>query len=245
MYRKLLLSTAIVAVSFNLAFAADPVVADDPAPVFVDEARFDWSGAYWGVFGGYGSADYSGISDGADVPTRQNPLDTLGAEGGVFGALVGWNVQAGNIVYGIEADANWSGIEGESYDGFDGTISSSIDWTASLRGRIGVSQKNALVYVTGGAAYVAGDFSFECNTIGVCTPANGGTTDLSGFTWVVGGGVEFAVDNSWSYRIEALYYAAHDISKSTENLSIIDSDPGDFAQFDSIGVVRFGITRKF
>src|SRR5215813_14494593 len=95
-------------------------------------------------------------------------------DGLVGGVQLGYNWQAQQIVYGVEGDISLSGAH-------------SIDWLASLRGRLGyLIQPRVLVYGTAGLGLV-----------------NGGTTD-TGF--VYGLGVEGKITRSMSARVEYLAY---------------------------------------
>jgi len=100
--------------------------------------------------------------------------DADGGNGFVGGVQLGYNWQAQQIVYGVEGDISLSGAH-------------SIDWLASLRGRVGyLIQPRVLVYGTAGLGLV-----------------NGGTTD-TGF--VYGLGVEGKLTRTMSARLEYLSY---------------------------------------
>ncbi len=85
------------------AFAADMPVAQQPMDAVVQEASFDWTGFYVGVYGGFGWGD-------VDVGGAESDV-----EGGLAGGTVGYNIQSGNFVYGIEADGGWAGIESQDF----------------------------------------------------------------------------------------------------------------------------------
>ena len=98
--------------------------------------------------------------------------DTDGDSGVVGGVQLGYNWQTQQIVYGVEGDVSLSG-------------SSSIDWTASLRGRLGyLIQPKVLVYGTAGLGLV-----------------NAGGTD-TGFAYGVG--LEGKLSPTLSARLEYL-----------------------------------------
>lgn len=87
-----------------------------------------WAGFYIG--GNAGAAffdeDDNGGGDDSD--------DTIF----IGGVHVGYNRQAGNIVYGIEADVNFA---------------DDIDYLASVRARLGFTYESALIYATAGYAF--------------------------------------------------------------------------------------------
>jgi outer membrane immunogenic protein len=149
---------------------------DGPAYVGVN-----WSGLYLGVNGGYGWAD----------------SDYMKPEGAFGGGQIGYNVQRGNLVFGLEADFQGSGI-GESKSYFLGSDKSQLDWFGTVRARAGFTVDRALVYATGGYAYgrVVNSYS---NIL-----FSGSDAETQG-GWVAGGGVEFKMAPNWSVKSEYQY----------------------------------------
>jgi outer membrane immunogenic protein len=100
--------------------------------------------------------------------------DVDGDNGVVGGVQLGYNWKSQQIVYGVEGDVSLSGNH-------------SIDWLASLRGRLGyLIQPRLLVYGTAGLGLV-----------------NGGGTDAS---FVYGLGVEGKITPTMSARVEYLSF---------------------------------------
>ena len=109
--RAMALSIVLASVSPLLAPAASAadlggrsrIVHPDPGPLPV---AFSWAGFYIGVHAGYG---WSSIEwqEGAFVGSHDG-------EGGLAGGQIGFNLQFGRLVYGLEADAAASLIEGGS-----------------------------------------------------------------------------------------------------------------------------------
>jgi outer membrane immunogenic protein len=117
----LLLTTAVTpatAAGAKLATKAPP-----PAPLYGAPST-DWSGFYLGINGGDGW--------GKDGGSRSS--------GGMAGGTIGYNVQTGPTVYGIEADLDWSGADGQKY-------------LSTVRGRLGYASGQLLPYLTGGLAF--------------------------------------------------------------------------------------------
>ncbi len=69
------------------------------------------------------------------------------------------------------------------------------DYLASLRGRIGYAFDKALVYATGGVAF-----------LGYSDDIADGLDDDVAVGYVVGGGVEYKLTNNLSVGVEGLYY---------------------------------------
>jgi outer membrane immunogenic protein len=115
--------------------------------------------------------------------------DVDGDNGFVGGVQLGYNWQARQIVYGVEGDISLSDAH-------------SIDWLASLRGRVGyLIQPRILVYGTAGLGLV-----------------NGGGTD-AGF--VYGLGVEGKLTRTMSARLEYLAYDTDNAHWHSDTVGVI------------------------
>ena len=121
---------------------------------------FSWTGVYVGAQIGYqwGEATHK-YSNGA-------PSDDAEPEGGVYGGHIGVNGQSENVVYGVEADLEYSDVYGSSRNpiGLTSSSSTDIDWQGSIRARLGVAFDRSLFYVTGGWAF--GEFDVRGGPIG-------------------------------------------------------------------------------
>ncbi len=190
----LLAATAITTAGISAASAADlPVRAAPPlAPIIAAAPVFTWTGFYVGVNAGWGWQDNN--NDGIFVPpgTFAAPFGgtsgTLGTgngedDGFVGGGQIGYNVQFGTFVLGVEADIHWADFNVENNitsvpANFPPSFIAAnindddddMEWFGTVRARAGVAFGQALIYATGGLAY---------------------TDDTTG--WVAGGGVEWAL----------------------------------------------------
>ncbi len=186
--RKFLLATCG---TVALMFGASTVNAND----------MDWSGGYVGGLVGYGW----GNSDHCDAPGCVGGVPAFPAadpDGFLGGIAIGYNHQfANNVVIGVEADASLAGIDGSSGStvtfGCAGVCATEIDFLATIRGRLGYSMGYFLPFVTGGLAIANIDGS-----IGTPVLASSSTTETAA---VVGGGVEIAINNQWSAKIDYLH----------------------------------------
>jgi outer membrane immunogenic protein len=160
-----------------------------------------WQGLYGGAHLGWGwSGDASGV---------------------VGGAQLGYNWQSQQFVFGVEGDISAADIGvSESLSG--ATVSASIDWIATIRGRLGVlAQPNLLIYGTAGLAIV--NWEARVSFMGFDELSTHGTD--SGF--VYGVGVESKLSERISARLEYLGF-----SEQPDRI-------GDF------GIVRAGLNFKF
>jgi outer membrane immunogenic protein len=202
--KKFLLATAALAALAAPAMAADmaakaPVYTKAPPMV----AAYSWTGCYIGGEGGYawGHARETAAS-GTLTGTAINSGFSLG--GGLAGGTIGCNYQMSNIVLGIEDDMSWTNKKGSAFDqapfnpGFNGSIKES--WIDTLRGRVGFTWDRALIYATGGGAFGRIGIT-ACNVGSVVCVSDSATR--SG--WTVGGGVEWALWDSWTFKAEYLH----------------------------------------
>lgn len=84
--------------------------------------------------------------------------------GWVAGLHAGYNWQRGILVYGVEADINWTDLKTDIRKGFNVDLPGGVprpsartigelDWFGTVRGRIGWTNGPLLFYGTGGLAY--------------------------------------------------------------------------------------------
>lgn len=209
--RKLtrLIFLTIVAAPFTAQgadiYRAPPPVSYKDAPVYVPPNT--WAGFYVGINGGYGwgnGGNSIGYSDGVgtDQSGRAKP------EGGFGGGQIGYNFQSGSFVYGVETDIQGGDISGRAtgataVNGYDYTTRERVDWFGTVRGRIGYSFDRTLVYGTGGFAYGG------VNQRASLSDGMGDAVSLSNNNtqtgYVVGGGVEYKINPSWSLKAEYQY----------------------------------------
>ncbi|MCB1377538.1 MAG: porin family protein [Alphaproteobacteria bacterium] len=199
MKRTLLIACSALAISATAAVAADPM-----APSY-----YDWNGFYVGLNAGYGFGgnDTVGFTVVPGGPGGNvGDLDISGFAGGL---QLGYNYQMDSFLLGIVGDVQIGDID-DSFASvsavppvgtFDG--SSQVDFFGTLRGRAGFTADRVLFYGTGGLAWAHNDY--EVNGV---DPGGNNVSINDSFTklgWTVGGGAEFAVDDSMTVGMEYLY----------------------------------------
>jgi outer membrane immunogenic protein len=180
--KKLLLASACLFALAAPASAAD--LAARPytkAPVAVASV-YNWTGFYLGVVGG-------GAWENASTDPKM--------QGGFVGGTAGYNWQAGNVVFGLEADGAWADVSA-SATALGITVASKTDALGTVRGRIGWAVNNVLFYGTGGYAWI--DNKLSASALGLTLSD---TKLHSG--WTVGAGVEAFLAPQWSVKGEYLY----------------------------------------
>ncbi len=203
-------SAGLVSLAAQAADIPAPGPSLAPPPPLLASGGYNWEGYYAGLHAGYGRTydDKVGIhhiTNPGGVLTVRNIGGNLKA-GGVLGGLqAGYNWQTGALVYGVEADVTL--MSGKST--FSGlypapiaavvTTSASRDWSGTLRARIGYAFGQALIYSTAGIS--ATNVKYSLVAFGG-TPLSTSNVRLAP---VFGGGIEYAINNNWSAKVEGLY----------------------------------------
>jgi outer membrane immunogenic protein len=170
----LLTTTALIVLGIAPAAAADlaarPYTKAPAAAIAIN----NWTGFYLGAMGGYAQENSDGIG-------------TL--SGGFAGGTLGYNWQTGNFVLGVEADAAWADVGATV-----GVFETRIRDMGTVRGRIGYTFDQVLIYGTGG-------FAWADNRLTIV-----GVSDNKIHTgWTAGAGVEVMFAPKWSVKAEYLY----------------------------------------
>ena len=156
-----------------------------------------WDGPEVGIQGGYGWGTSSGHV--SSLPKGYN----FSPDGGMGGAHAGYNAQWGSWVLGLEGDAEGGDIGGLHRDTTSVPthgIGTSMDFDASIRGKLGFAFDRFLVYGTGGVAF--GDVTVHYNSpIGTRV----GSMDEVRVGWTGGGGVAYALTPNWETNLEYRY----------------------------------------
>jgi outer membrane immunogenic protein len=255
MNKKLLGVAVALALMPGAGQAADIARPVYKAPVAVP-VQFSWTGFYIG--GHVGALHGRGRFDAVTgplfppfgflagiptiVPARIGTVPGASASdtGFIGGGQLGYNWQVGSFVFGFEGDASWAHVRAGTafapvdpfgFQTLNGTYTTNIDWTASLRARAGFAWDRLLIYATGGAAFARWDvgstFTLVNPTPGIIVPvpgASGTTAAGASFTdagWTIGGGLEWAFANNWSLAGEYRHsrYRGHTITLASTDPS--------------------------
>jgi outer membrane immunogenic protein len=210
-----LILAAAAAVVATSATAADlPRRTNPVAPPVSALPIFTWTGIYAGVNAGWGFGQHSG----AGATGFNDPSGFTG------GGQIGYNQQFGNIVLGLETDLNYAHLRAKNSAAGVPGAKATLDYFGTVRARAGIAVDRFLPYITGGFAY--GGSTVTIPAVGKTTPNHTG--------WTIGGGVEYALTNNVTTRIEALYV-------DLDNKRI----PNGTKMGTEFGVVRAGLNYKF
>jgi outer membrane immunogenic protein len=167
------------------------------APVIVP-AAYNWTGFYIGahVGGVWGTKDWTDITFPA-VPVNLGSHDLSGF---LAGGQVGINYQVNNIVFGIEGQGSWTNADGDHacVVGIR-TCRTEANWLGTVAGRLGIAFDRALIYAKGGGAFINERYFVNALPGGALVASTG---DDTRWGWMVGGGVEWAVVDNWSVKVE-------------------------------------------
>lgn len=216
--QKSLLLAAFSALLGSVGVAS---AADIYAPGGYNDVALEplWTGFYIGAAGG-----------GAWGTTSSTAYDATGAfvantsfnrSGGLGGLEAGYNLALSpSWVIGVEADISVGGIDGTDYACIAAGCArtdSTLNTLSTVRGRLGYSFGNVLLYGTGGLAIVQVD-----NNRTITTGALAGQSaesDVSSIGWTAGGGLEYAFSQQFSAKAEFLFVdfdSTHTYSYSSE-----------------------------
>lgn len=261
MLRKSVQTFAFAALTMGIAGAA---LADGGYRGSIKDAPyvapFSWTGFYVGahVGGAWDSASASNLCSPAGACNQAIGAGNLDSSGMIGGVHVGYNWQiTPSAVIGVEGDFTWTGLGADASDvnrfatgvpvGSGGHLwSQDTNWLSSIRGRAGFTlSPTTLAYITGGFAWQRTDSSFVNAGAGGCPNCfTGGFSDTR-TGYVVGGGLEMALNRNWLLRAEYLYYSLDDASAVVNHPTIVGlTNTATFSGSD-IHTVRAGISYKF
>lgn len=257
--RSALLASAAVLMA-GPALAADLPARTSPAPYIASAPVFNWTGFYMGLNAGAGFNQNSG-------GVSSNITNTIyGGTGGntsgfTGGGQLGYNMQLGSFVAGLEADINYLDRGKGSSGTFPAVVTevSNTDfrvsrgdgnnWFGTLRARYGYVFDRALIYATGGLAYggkrggVGVDQRDYVGSTGVTTLTSlSGSGNSNNVGWALGGGLEWALTNTWSVRAEYLHV---DLGKNDRSFTTLASNTINVSNNNKFDVVRAGLNWRF
>ena len=221
--KKFLLGSALAVLSTSAALAAD---LPAKAPIYNPAPAYSWSGLYIGAHGGYAWGENT-ITDASFGGTTQK----LKPSGGFGGVQFGHNNHfAPHWLIGTEVDLSAGDIQDEtSVAGI--TMENKFNFFGTARTRFGYVQDRWLVYGTFGATWLQDKYR-------AVPPVGPAFTDSKQYHvgWVFDGGIEYAVDNRWSWKLEYLYAP---LDRSHDTTVFVRSWDANFS------LVRVGLNYRF
>lgn len=235
-----------------------------------DASGGSWAGAYGGLHIGYGASSDDDVDTTGQAAVNVTNVTggarpakvSLDSDGFVGGIALGYNWQSGTLVYGLEADLDYTDLEetrtvntatlptAAVAGRLNNTFKQSLDYLGTLRARVGYAFNGGatLGYVTGGLAYGNVDNSVDMRGV-TNLPQFAGSDDSAEYGFALGGGFEHAMQGPWRLTASYLYY---DLGSETTNVAVIPTavplggGTGYNSEFDTSGhLMRVGFGYKF
>jgi outer membrane immunogenic protein len=266
-----------LSLGFSLLSASCAYAADLDARPYTKAAPIDpsysWTGFYiGGTVGGAWSTNrvrLQAVDTGTPAQFQEDGpavsafgSDNLGRSNVIFGGKMGYNQQfSPNWVLGIEGDISSLRFRqsvsktGNPFLTFPGgfatfNTSTSTDWVATVRPRLGYSFGSLMVYGTGGVAFGNEKFSnsyadFASHGLNFGSSASAASGVRAG--WTAGAGFDYALSDNWIVSAEYLHV---DLGKIKASGPISDTGGTvnsalDFSSNLQSDIVRAGISYKF
>jgi opacity protein-like surface antigen len=203
-----LTSTILSLGLLQTASAADVPVKAPTRKAATTIPVYDWSGAYVGAHIGGAWSNSTLTND--NIGASWNP----GGTGFIGGLQAGYNLTAGNFLYGIEGD-----FDGTTFNGASGpkptplgAIQASVtkNWIATAAARFGITSDRLLVYGKIGGGWAQSGAALNI--------ANGSTVWAGSHTdggWLLGMGIEYAFASNWTGKLEYDYIGISNSTVST------------------------------
>lgn len=242
-------SCLLAAISSALAADLPPGPAPAPPPVYAPipvVPVYNWSGFYIGANGGYGFAPATATATATSFFGAAAATSSATLTGPLAGGQIGFNWQINSLVLGIEVDGDWSNQNNTTtFVSCFGlcTVSgtSTINWFATARGRVGYAFDRILIYGTGGGAWMNASGNLTASGFGITE--NLASISSSAFGFAAGGGIEAAITPNLSLRAEYLYLYSNSFSAST-TIPVLGATLTEKATI-SDNVIRAGLNWRF
>jgi outer membrane immunogenic protein len=208
--QSVLFGTAIGLLSAVGAHAAD-LTPPVPSPIYIPPPTFTWAGAYLGITAGYANGFHS-YDDLGGAFLGYPGLSNDQSNGFAGGGTLGFNLQTGSLVYGLEADLSWLSNKSTYVDpngainNFYPSETNRLNDLGTVRGRLGLAVDRTLFYFTAGVAMgeVANTVLYNSTKFPTFnTPSF--NIDSTRVGWVVGSGLERALTPNLTVKGEAIY----------------------------------------
>jgi outer membrane immunogenic protein len=238
----------LAGVSLSAIALAGGVQAADlgPRPVYkapaLAPAAWNWTGFYVGANVGAAFSNGSVADDPSSfVPWLNGASFGNNGVGAIGGLQAGYNWQMTSLVLGIEADISASSLNHTNSNvaapfggGGPDAYNTKLSWLATVRGRVGWAMDRTLFYGTGGVAFANLKDTITDTWFPISASTNSSVTG-----WTAGGGIEYALRDHWTAKVEYLHIGFPDRTG-------LDVPSGYAFRFkDAIDIGRVGINYKF
>lgn len=166
-------------------------------------SRFDWQGVYVGADLGHAWASDRIVP--IYIPGLSLP-QTFDLSGVIGGLHAGHNWQLSSVVLGVETEFDVTSLSRTVQQDPITTLRSTSTLQGSIRARFGWAFDRLLVFGTGGSQWAGVQNEYYVGTFG-------DSYSTTHHSWVVGGGLEYALTDNWLARAE---YRFSDFGKNLD-----------------------------
>jgi outer membrane immunogenic protein len=230
--------TLRIGIALTIALmAASPAIGSDLiAPTQSPPVPAGWTGFYLGVNAGYSWGETNKVQN---------------KQGFTGGGQIGYDLQLGHFVAGVEADLDWrkatNDVTGVAPNGIDIAIfHSEQNWWGTVRPRFGVTLYNLMMYGTGGFLY--GDLEHRITETRTTVAGATRTGSVSGIFpgWTAGAGLEWELYR-WILGVEWLHldYNVATIPFPDQTLGGVHFPAQSIHFHDRSEIVRLKVNYKF
>lgn len=201
------LAGLIIVAAFAQSAYADGTPGPYSPPVALQVSP--WIGFYAGAHAGHAWGDLKNIDSYPANPNCWWCSNDYGDNADSFfgGGQIGYNFQAGQVVFGVEGELGFNLLDGDASDPVHITPNSHVegDWYGTIAGRLGYAFRDVLVYGKAGWGWI--DTEFKWSDPAYSAHASNDET-LDGA--VYGGGIEYAFSPKVSIKAEYLRFDVSD-----------------------------------
>lgn len=164
-----------------------------------------WTGFYLGAHAGFASADIGMTNLGPDAffaPVGGS--DTISAEEWLAGGQVGYNLQVGTMVAGVEGLLSTGPVKEDRESKFfdDETWIAGVSELYAITGRLGIASGSWMPYVKGGFAGA----NITTSMTAQAEPSFISQSENWHLGWTGGGGIEYMLGQNWTVGVEYDFY---------------------------------------
>src|SRR5262245_28128605 len=188
---------------------------------------YNWSGLYLG-------ANVEGAWSNRTLNVAGTAWDDPFSSAFIGGFQLGYNLQAGHFLVGVEADFDWASFDAPRFPVVSplGPVqfSERQKWISTVAARFGIAVDRWLTYgkIGGGWAQNSATFTFPSGLpIWTGSNTNGG--------WLFGGGIEYGFKPNWTVKLEYDY-----LKLGNWTTSIV---PAEWSR--DVQMIKLGINYKF
>lgn len=248
-YLGLLASCA--ALQATAASAADMPLKAPPVPY---TSYYSWTGFYaGGEFGGGWATEQVTHTTGATAFPAGTVDGSSNQSGALGGFYAGYNYQTNQFLLGVDGDYTWADLNGSGtnisiVNGDVGHSNTSVNWIATVTGRLGlVVNNNWLFFAKGGGAWAGWSGSSSLSNPAGTVSINTGNASSTRDGWTVGGGVEYALNVHTLFKLEYDYIgfstASYQDTVTTTATGAVTSEGR--SATSSMSMVKAGLAYKF